>query len=272
MKNQVLNRRSWLRPLLILCGLLAGFSLASAQDEGERSKEATRNIRFLPVGMSPIFRQEIRDGVRYELEPPEGSVPPLKITLEAFDAEEKPVTVKLTSSQEEGVMLRLNAISAPVKVATDATALKMLDEGPWAAVKLPLEKDVLVVLWRDRQEGTWARARSLVVEEDPQSYGEGQLRVINISPAKLKLAIAGQGGLQLSPGEVKFHKVGITEGTPVALQYQDPRKGWQRLWSNAVTLPRGRRGTLLIYYADGDKPRKPIEVFFLRELVVRPTE
>jgi hypothetical protein len=49
--------------------LFLGITIASAE---EKPKPAERHVRFLAVGEIPPFRQEIRDDVRYELEPREG--------------------------------------------------------------------------------------------------------------------------------------------------------------------------------------------------------
>jgi hypothetical protein len=57
-----------MRSLLFLLPLLAG--LAAAQEA------PTASLRLLALGELPPFRQEIRDGVRRELDPPAGSVPP----------------------------------------------------------------------------------------------------------------------------------------------------------------------------------------------------
>ena len=82
-----------IRLLLILALLVVSVHAEEApktgdtkSDQSER-KRPPRNLRILPVGESPPYRQEIRDGVRYELPPPPGSVPPMEVSFVASETE-----------------------------------------------------------------------------------------------------------------------------------------------------------------------------------------
>ncbi|MEM9237940.1 MAG: hypothetical protein AAGB14_14295, partial [Verrucomicrobiota bacterium] len=68
-----------MRWFLFLLLMLPG-SLTWAE-EGEETKPPPRQMRLLTVGERPPFRQEIRDGVRYELPPPPGSLPPVELEV-----------------------------------------------------------------------------------------------------------------------------------------------------------------------------------------------
>ena len=71
-------------PILRLSLLLLAVLLApplSAQNPEEKTRQPRRQARFLAIGDSPPFAQEIRDGVRYELEPPPDSIPPRQVSV-----------------------------------------------------------------------------------------------------------------------------------------------------------------------------------------------
>ena len=67
------------RPFLHLTALSL-YALSCITGLGQE-KNGPRELRLLPVGDMPPFRQEIRDGVRYELEPDPGSEPPQMISI-----------------------------------------------------------------------------------------------------------------------------------------------------------------------------------------------
>ncbi|MDB4445517.1 hypothetical protein N9156_04215, partial [Akkermansiaceae bacterium] len=52
---------------------------ASAQDN------PPKHIRFLALGELPVWREELKDGVRKGIKPPEGSVPPAATALLSGD-------------------------------------------------------------------------------------------------------------------------------------------------------------------------------------------
>ncbi|MCU0751303.1 MAG: hypothetical protein MUF13_17325, partial [Akkermansiaceae bacterium] len=98
--------RSLLR-LLVAAALLAPVLPAEESGAGKPA-EARRQARFLAIGDSPPYAQEIRDGVRYELEPPADSIPPRQVTTSA------------DGQAASTVELRLGRISGPVKVPPGA--------------------------------------------------------------------------------------------------------------------------------------------------------
>ena len=80
--------------ILCVASLLAVISLFA---------DSPRQVRFLALGELPPFQQEIRAGVRYELEPPPDSIPPREVML-GFGGE-----------KSEPTPLRLGQLSAPLK-------------------------------------------------------------------------------------------------------------------------------------------------------------
>lgn len=66
-------------------------------------------------------------------------------------------------------------------------------------------------------------------------------------------------------GETATKKLGVASCIETLAQYRDPEKGWTKLWSIALVQNRGERTTVLVYAADGVKPRQPLKLLALRE-------
>lgn len=249
---KMIDGHCWCR-ILGLCLLVVGGSVCG-QDEETHAK---RRLRVLAVGDVPPFRQEIRNGVRYELDAPKGSVPPRTVGVFA-------------EGLEKGQLdLQLKRISTEVVVPGAGLGVALRAEGtPWHLLKVPEGGDVLAVLWRDFTEGSWDKARSLTLRDGPE-FGGGQVRFVNICPMKVGVLLGDQRIL-LERGAVVTRKVGVTDGLPIQISFALPQGGSKRAYSSAFVQNRGERATVVVYRADGENPRSPVKVIILRETVPAP--
>lgn len=222
------------------------------------AEKASRHVRFLALGNSPPFRQEIRDGVRYELEPPAGSIPPRNVTLATDD------------NPTEAVALRLGDISAPVKAPAGAGPLDIrraedaADAEPWLKVTRPADGDFLVLLWRDPKAGTWAAARTMVVPDDAVSAPAGTVRFVNVSPAAVGVTL-GEEKLLLGAGKSFARQIAFGIERPFEIMLAGSDGSPRRLHSGVALLNPGERGLVLVYQADGVARRVPLKVTVKRE-------
>ena len=121
------------------CAALLAFgataTIAFAQAPATPAKKPTagqRSLRLLPLGEPPPFRQDVRDGVRYELEPDPGSVPPRQVVLGEGDT--------ITT-----IRLNLGRASEPIKlpVGTAPATLRSValspdaPTAPWLTLQPP---------------------------------------------------------------------------------------------------------------------------------------
>lgn len=239
----------------ILILLFLGISIAQGE---EKPKTAERRVRFLAVGELPPFRQEIRDDVRYELEPPEGSIPPREVRL-GFGGD------KIQSAT-----LRLGQISPPLAAPAGSGPLLLRrpgekdDSPPWLRLTRPESDDFIVVLWRASPKGTWKEAASLVLPDGPFSAPAGSVRLVNIAPVDVGIII-GNEKLLLAAG--KTHQRQIPAGPDQAFQIMltDAAGNSRRLHSGTITQNPGERSLVLVYRADGEVSRRPVKVSVLRE-------
>lgn len=243
-------------PLLYLLGVAAG---ASALAQTPKTPE--RHVRFLALGEMPPFRQEIRGDVRYELEPPEGSIPPREVLLGSAEG------------RAETTPLRLGLITAPLKIPSGAGPLILrrpgnaADAKPWLQLARPDdEADFLVLLWRAAVKGTWNEAKFFVLPDGPLAAPAGSVRIVNISPVEVRVVI-GEEKLILGAGK-SFQRL-MRGGTNLAFQIlmNDSSGNLKTLYSGDILQNDGERSLALVYRADGESPRRPVKVTVLREPV-----
>lgn len=252
-------------PRLLIPALLAvGLPLA-AQEETPAEKPAPppRQVRFLPVGDLPPYRQVIRDGVAYELEPPAGTIPPREVMV-GFGEEKTDavplllgrVTEPLAAPAGEGPML--------IRRRDDA-----LEAEPWLKVNRPESGDFLVLLWRSSAKGTWADARALVLPDSPEAAPAGRVRIVNVSPVPVGVVFSGER-IKLESGKSYLRAVPVGKDTEFQLGAVDAKGELARFHAGAIFQNPGERTLVVIYRADGVQPRRPLKAVVHREPVVTP--
>lgn len=242
---------------LLIAALIA--SPLPAQNAEEKSGPPRRQARFLAIGDSPPFAQEIRDGVRYELEPPPDSIPP------------RQVTTSVDGQAASTVELRLGRISGPVKVPPGAGPfdLRKLDENPqdpanpqsapWLRLNRPEKGNFLTLLFRPTGKGTWREPAHLILPEGTVDT----VRIINLLPVPARIVWANET-LSLAPGKTQERRIEPGGSVPFQVFTDAPQK---RHFAGTATQNPGERGLVLIYPADGSSPRRPVKVSMLREPV-----
>lgn len=228
--------------------------------EPEADSKPARHVRFLAMGDSPPFRQEIRDGVRYELDPPPDSIPPRQI-VPGFGKQ-----------FAEAVDLRLGRISALTTVPAGEGTLDLRppgqapDAAPWVSLKTPESGDFLVFLFRNPAKPTWKDAVSLIVPDGAAGAPAGTLRIVNLFPLSIRIVWGGET-LILPAGKTALRNVRPGTETPFQILVADAAGSMKRYYSSSVTQNQGERGLVTIYRADGEDPRRPLKVAMLREPV-----
>lgn len=238
-------------PLVLIAALLSG-QMVAAQELAERY------VRFLPLGELPPFRQEIRDGIRQELEPPRGSIPPREVLL-GFGGD-----------PADSTPLSLGRPTLPLKVPPGAGPLLLrrrddaVDSAPWLTLVRPENGDFLVLLWRDSRKGTWENARSLVLADDRGNAPPGSVRFVNCSPATVGIAL---GREKLILGAGKMFRRDLPAGVEQVFQVYlaDTTGGVKILHAGAILQNPGERSLVLVYRADGAAARRPLKVAVRRE-------
>jgi hypothetical protein len=252
-------------PRLLILALLASLAPVPAQEPppAEKPAKPARQVRFLPVGDLPPYRQTIRDGVAYELEPPAGSIPP----REAW--------VGFGEEKSDAVPLLLGRVSAPLGAPAGEGPLlvRRRDDAeeaePWLRVNRPESGDFLVLLWRDPQQKTWERARAMVLAESADAAPAGRVRFVNVSPVAVAVVIGGER-IRLDAGKTFQRPIAAGEDVEFQLGAVDAKGALSRFHSGALFQNPGERSLVVVYRADGVQPRRPLKAVVHREPVTPP--
>jgi len=247
-------------PLLILT-----MAMCHAQngDAAAKAKAPPRSLRLLPLGEAPPFRQEVRDGVRYELEPAPGSVPPRQVRL---------------GDVETSVLVRLNLGRASEKVRIPAgTEPAIFREAnapadsavkPWLSLNPPEAGDVLAVIWRD--PGTrWTQPRSLLFPDSGAALPAGSIRIVNLLPSEAAL-VFDEDRILLPPGKSMVKAIAVGTDLPIQIAFKTNTGKYQPFHSSSVLLNPNERAQIFIHRADGEKPRQAAKVVIIPEAAPPP--
>jgi hypothetical protein len=247
-----------MRLLLLFLLMLPGTLMVCAEEGAEAKKAPPRQMRLLTVGERPPFRQEIRDGVRYELPPPPGSLPPveLEVSIPTDDGKEE---------ESGSLRIRLGSISPAIQVPGGAGEVVLRPPGgdagsrPWSRVKRPENGDFVVILWRGAEPGTWDEPTSFVM---PTELPPGKATLVNVAPGPVAV-IYQEERIALPSGRPILRS--LLPGKPLGLQVGMPKGNrLQRLISRSIEQGRGQHSLVVFYRADGDKPRSPIGIKVVR--------
>ncbi len=223
------------------------------------AQESAREMRFLPLGDMPPYRQEIRDGVAYELEPPPGSIPPRELVAGAGE-----------SAGE--TQLSLRRVSPPVKVPQGEGPLVLYRKGdgeeaaPWLRIQRPEKGDFLVLLWRGPEKKSWEVPRALVLADGIEHAPAGSVRVVNVSPVTVMIVFEGSK-IALPAGQVWKKPVASGKDATIQIGAVDAAGNLRRIHAGSVFQNPGERTLVAVYRADGVDPRRALKAVVQREPV-----
>jgi hypothetical protein len=240
----------WRRSYHIISATLI-MAAACIADDSAAGRE--RKTSFLAVGDSPPFRQEIRDGVRYEIEPPAGTIPP------------RDVLAGLGGKKSDPVPLRLGRPSPWVTVPPGDGPLQLwraddaADVPPWLAVSRPPDGDFLVLLWRKPAARSWLEASAITLPRTPA----GMARIVNLFPSAVSIDWGGES-LPLKPGRSVLRQTPPDKPVTLRVMSRDSQGTMKKYHSGVVSGNAGESSLVTIYRADGPAPRRPLKVAVIR--------
>ena len=242
---------------LLLCLISLTPSLAQERPAGDKPSPA-RGLRILPLGEPPPFEQEVRDGVRYEVEPEEGSIPPREVLL---GDGETAARIRLNLGRATAAQkLPLGTAPAILKIP-GATA--EVPPAPWLTVRPPEAGDVLALVWRDPGK-LWTQARVMVLSDSAAAFPAGNLRVVNLLPVEANLAF-GKEQVRLAPGKTEMRAIAAGSDQAIRISYQNPGGQFVTFYSSSVFLAPNERVQVFLHRADGEQPRRPAKVVIFNE-------
>ena len=244
--------------------MVLSMALGHAQNGGDpKIPPPPRSLRLLPLGEPPPFRQDVRDGVRYELEPEPGSIPPRQIRFGKGDAA---ILLRLNLGRPTEI-IKIPAGTAPV-VFHEASAPDDPSVKPWLTLNPPETGNVLAILWRD-PGSRWSAPRNLVFADSAAALPAGSLRIVNLLPVEAALIFDGDRVI-LGSGKALIKTLKIGNDLPIQIAFKNKTAQFQPFYSGAILLNPNERAQIFIHRADGENPRRPAKVVPFNEIAPAP--
>ena len=255
MKN-ISKPSGWTASRIGLAGafLLGGLAWAPAAPEvatAERTIPA-HVMRILAVGNRAPFRQEVRDGIRHEVDPPEGSLPPASVHVLSSSGEE---------SSDAEVSLRLGEVSSPFRFPVPGSGrIRLRDSGnqTWLEPSVSSAGATLVIAWKTGP--TWTQVMSVSLDDSPAAIPEGACRVVNASHVEIGVVL-GNLRYRLPPG--KSCVLALEPGASTALLqilHSDPDGSLKAAFSTTVSRDSAIRRQWIVHRSDQPGARRPIGI------------
>jgi hypothetical protein len=238
-----------------LGGRMVPVALWFALITGQQAAVEEIALRVLPLGNRAPFVQQVRDGVRHEVDPPEGSLPPREVAVGIVvpdDAKTKP--------EEKLMRLRLGEVSGAIRMPRPEQPVVILrdQEKVWLKQGLAAAKSTLLVVWRSGK--TWEETRSLALDDSPEAVPRGSCRVVNVAPVEVKM-IWGTQRYRLLPGKSVVLKFPDGEaGTQLEILYTDATGTLRPCLSTTAEADGSNRRQWFVFRADRADARTPIQV------------
>ncbi|MGE9269924.1 MAG: hypothetical protein ACQKBU_03905 [Verrucomicrobiales bacterium] len=232
---------------------------------GQETPPEPHTVRFLPVGARAPFLQEVRDGVRYEVDPPEGSLPPRLLTVSNPLKKDGKKPTPGTTKDLEGLRVRLGEISAPMLVAKpEEMEMTFHSDGKdWLRSKLTESDRTLIVAWRTGE--TWDQAMSYSIDDSDSSVPHGSVRVINVAPTSVGV-LWGDKRIGVKPqSSVLLPFSSGSKGQLLTVLHPTEGGSFARLLQTSVANSTSVRRQWVVFRSDRDDARKPYQVISLSE-------
>ena len=160
-----------------------------------QNQPAIKNLRLIPLGQMPVWKDELIDGVRVEVPPPPGSYPPKEITL--------PDGMKKNGVQT--TPLSLGVMSKNLRLDGKIPCLQFHDGKevvgqPWLTAPVHKSDMTLGVLFRDQVAMTWLKPRILLLDDSQKDFPPGNIRFVNVAN-HTALVKFGAGSKAIKPGD-----------------------------------------------------------------------
>ena len=234
---------------LSLLALLSGVLLAQEQ-------APKHTLRILPLGDPPPFRQEIRDGVRYEIPAEEGTIPPRNLSISSKPPEgQEPVKYPL--KLRLGYLSEVLSFPLPADRKIDAD---LEAGGSWLKIPLAKGNSTLALVYRGGKD--WYEPRVLCVPDDGKA---GDFLFVNVTAKPMGVTWGGEK-LKLNPGTSMVRRIPqAAKGVDMSILYPAPEGGLKPCLSTRVEAAPGTRQQFIIYAADGKDKRMPVKVLPLSD-------
>lgn len=220
-----------------------------------QEKKPDHQLRVLPVGKAPPMRISIQEGVRRELDPPKGAIPPQKIHA-------------LTDLTGSDLNLKLNKVSPNTLLRFKESRIAALlsappvDDAPpadpWVKLKIPSGSATLAILFQSPDSKNWDKPKSLTLPDSRSAFPGGTIRFTNVSPVPILIRVGNKAPFALAPGKYSLSPaVTGTADIPIHLVVREADGTVRNVLRTTVNLDPKRRANIVSYWGKPDHSRRP---------------
>lgn len=230
---------------------------ATAEPAEPDDKTPPHVMRILTVGNRLPFRQEIRDGIRYELTPPEGSLPPSEVRV-GFESNNEEQNAKSSAR------MRLGEVSPPLKFPVPESGsiqIRDSDNQGWLKANISPKGASLVVVWKTGEK--WNEVASVTLDDSSTAIPEKAVRIVNASHLQIGV-VFGKSRYRLLPAT--SHVLTMEPSATAAkmeILYAEPGSKAESLKAvlrTTVTNETGIRRQWIIHRSDQPGARHPLGI------------
>lgn len=240
---------------VVVKGVVTTVAMAAAAFGQNAAEEVS--LRVLTLGNRAPFVQEVRGGMRQEVDPPEGSLPPRKVSVGIVSPDPE-----VEATDDKSLTLRLGEVSTPLKFKNpESPVVRLRDDDAgrlWLKQGLSKAKATMLIVWRVGK--TWEETRSLAIDDSTSALPAGACRVVNVAPVEVKM-IWGAQRYRLPSGKSVVLKIPDSSASvPLQIFYTDSSKKLKPCLSTTVEKSSSSRRQWFVYRADRSDARTPIQV------------
>lgn len=238
------------RLLLLTTSLLSLATAASAQDE------PPKYLRFLPLGELPVWKEELKNGIRMGKEPPPGSMPPKELAL-------------LSGGEVVPFQLTLRSFTGKMRMdgKTPGLAIKKgkgVDDPNWVTSAKPTAPLSLAVLYRDPATMKWDNPQIKVLPDDASSFKVKNIRFVNVSENLVLIKLNDGKGKGVKKGDSLI--MPLKEGmNKIMVGYQAAGGKQVELWNNQIRVQSNQRVQCFFYKAQDARATGAVRFYYTQE-------
>ena len=252
---------NWFPHFLLLLASFAlgvGDLLAQAKAGDEKKSEPPGRLRLLAIGDAPPHREEVINDIRVHLPPPPGTIPP-RIVFAQLDPETR---VEWN--------LQLGRFTPAVELPREMNRLLLSDAqskpgaAPWLSLDLRPGGQHLAVLTRGGPARAWDSPSAILVPDDAAAFPAGRVFLLNLTGEEIAMQF-GAEKFSLGARHPVFRDPGPVSGPPLKAARVATGGRQVFFYQGEFLLNPGERALVLVYTADGFRPRQPMNLLVLRE-------
>jgi len=216
-------------------------------------------IRFLPLSDKPPYVEQLIDGIRQVIPPPEGSLPPKSILVPL-----KPVSYEI----ELGLSKLTDYIQLPGGQEAFELFAKGKPEEPWLVLKQPKTSVSLAIMLpkpKDDDPTDWHDAIVRSIPDDLESFPHGSIRIINMGVNPTAAKLGDSASFLIPSGKTRIVTLEETSTNLIIEAKIEPKGTTHRVLNRVLEATSDQRTCVILYTDHGTRTKGRTQAHFYQE-------